>query len=170
MFKLIKAKLAFMKRCFLAGMDAASGPFLISNEMIFGKHIFEYEAGVLTTTGSEAPNAIILKDGDIIINTAMALAPKHILEAVVAHEIGHQKLGHLKHSLRLNIVKRMFSTKAAIQKEIDADKFAITMVPKEHMIEAILFIYKNERKPKEYHARLDALRGNSFINTVLKTK
>jgi len=112
----------------------------------------------------EIPAGMIMNSGIntclIFVNEAWRKASKETRYAIVAHEIGHLMCGHLFKGSPLNGIRRMLGYESEIQKEIEADNYAISLGyldgVREYLYEIDMFYLKNiPGSVKETKLRID---------------
>jgi hypothetical protein len=101
------------------------GETTINGRKVYLKHF----NGIFVLQGQkDMPSALVGRiNGEfvIVVNDAFMAADKEIQEAILAHEIGHIKCGHLDNPNPLNMFKRMFGAESTIKIELEADRVAI---------------------------------------------
>jgi hypothetical protein len=101
------------------------GETTIAGRKVYLKHF----NGIFVIQGQkDIPGALVSKIGGefmILVNDAFMAASKEERDAILAHELGHIKCGHLDNPNPLNMFKRMFGADSTIQMELEADKVAI---------------------------------------------
>lgn len=157
MFEKIKEAVTIGIASFHAAKRVRGWNFMYSECEILGEPIYLSDDFVLLSSGSLNANAVIDGQGNIMVN--QALLDSDILEATIAHEIGHKIYGHNKKNLQLLKLQRMLGCKEAVKLELEADKYAAEKTSKEAVIRMIEVIYEKYPNNKEAKIRIAALRA-----------
>lgn len=85
----------------------------------------------------------------IFVNSKLNIGmPREVLQAIVAHEIGHIKLGHLSDLNKAEKIMeerfQMLSEQKVHQSEIDADAYACSIVGADAVIKALDYMAQTE--------------------------
>jgi hypothetical protein len=112
------------------GIEGLSSMRDIGETTINGKKVYlKHFNGIFVLQGQkDMPSALVGKiNGEfmILVNDAFMAASKEVRDAILAHELGHIKCGHLDNLNPLNSFKRMFGAESSIKMELEADKVAI---------------------------------------------
>jgi hypothetical protein len=112
------------------GIEGLSSMRDIGETTINGKKVYlKHFNGIFVMQGQkDLPSALVCKiNGEfmILVNDAFMAASKEERDAILAHELGHIKCGHLDNPNPLNMFKRMLGMDSTIQMELEADKVAI---------------------------------------------
>jgi hypothetical protein len=112
------------------GIEGLSSMRDIGETTINGKKVYlKHFNGIFVLQGQkDIPGALVGKINGlfmILVNDAFMAVSKEERDAILAHELGHIKCGHLDNPNPLNMFKRMFGADSAIQMELEADKVAI---------------------------------------------
>lgn len=156
MLKTIKEAITIGIASFHAAKRVRGWNFMYSECEVLGEPIYLSNDFVLLGSGTLNANAVIDSRGNIMVN--QALLDSDILEAAVAHEIGHKVYRHHKKNLQLLKLQRILGCKEAVKLELEADEYAAGRTSKEAVIKMIKVIYAKQPKSKEAKIRIDALK------------
>jgi hypothetical protein len=94
-------------------------------------------------------------------NDAWSKLPKHLKEAMVAHELGHREMGHAAVSQNNPFYRLGFVMRGAVDpRELEADRYAVKLIGREKYIKALEECQKsttNHSAATEYRLRIKEL-------------
>lgn len=93
---------------------------ILNEKVIVSDMIFLFDKMDIT-----APNAAVDKNNKIWANTAFLREPFDMQESIIAHEIGHKRLGHIS------------SSKRTLKGELQADLYAACLVGKDIILKML---------------------------------
>ena len=130
-------------KSFKAGI--ALGKWQRENSFLFTFQKYEgISLFILSDPFSWQGSSIYAHAGEDGIYASQALLDSPIRDFVLAHELGHIKLGHLDkgvgESLMVHNLKRAFGNKAVLRREYEADAYAASIVGKDNAIAALQYM------------------------------
>lgn len=122
------------------------------------------DTGVMKAQGMKVASAMVFTDGrqHIVVDDEFFLLPVTVQRAVLAHEEGHIKLGHLNNITATNNVKRsLIAVTGGVQDiELEADRYASSVVGEAVMVNALYHLLKVKGvNKKEIRLRILALKS-----------
>ena len=104
--------------------------FFFSIKKAEGYHVYSSDDVVFVKTGiRDQPCGIVTDDNLIFINTKAEKGDPELLSALIAHEVGHIKLGHTAIVKKQNFLKKKLGRRN-LEWEIAADAYAVQKTSK----------------------------------------
>lgn len=127
--------------------------FFTSTGKVEGYHVYSSDDVVFIKTGiRDQPCALVTDDNLIFINTQAEKSDPELLDALLAHEVGHIKLGHTAIVKKQNFFKKKFGGRN-LEWEIAADAYAVKKTSKAAVHKLLLALPPS----KEVKKRINAL-------------
>lgn len=151
-------------------IDVQQSFFIKEETVLYNNRIITRSSDLLAANGLSLAAAVLKLDGQpmVVVDDDFYALPKGVQDFAFHHEVGHIKLGHLKHGVQMMKQRKKDFKAGRVQKEeLEADRYAADQVGTDAAVAALFYLESHFRQlvgtcitTKELRRRAEALINN----------